>query len=250
MMHVAAQFAPDFRTLGIDQDTVFSHELIVPWRSLPDRQNCILRHAGVHWHIKRYPAMRGKTLAEQELAGHRALVAAGIPTADLVGWGVLPDRRSFIIFDELRGFSAADKLLAGGLPFSQLLEPTADLAAALHSAGLHHRDLYLCHMFARPSSDGAELRLIDATRVRRLPALTRSRWIIKDLAQFWYSTLSLPVSDSQREQWLARYAARRSVTPISLRGGIDRKARWIARHDRSLNFRQPHRNISIPDAAT
>jgi len=41
-----------------------------------------------------------------------------------------------------------------------LLTPTAQLAAKLHSAGLHHRDLYLCHFMAKVDVDQAELKLI------------------------------------------------------------------------------------------
>ncbi len=60
----------------------------------------------------------------------------------------------------------------------------------LHNGGLHHRDLYLCHFLGRRDENPqADLRLIDAARVRPLPGpLTRRRWIVKDLAQFWYST--------------------------------------------------------------
>ena len=57
-----------------------------------------------------------------------------------------------------------------------------------------------------PEKGEAEIRLIDAARVRPLPgALTRRRWIVKDLAQFWYSTLAMNVSDLQRDEWLRRY---------------------------------------------
>ena len=173
--------------------------------------------------------------AEVELAGHRALVDARIPTAELVAWGVLRDRRSFVIFDDLRGFDAADKLVAGGLPFARILEPAADLAAALHSANLHHRDLYLCHMFARVKATEVELRLIDAAHMRKLPALTRARWIAKDLAQFWYSTLALPVTDQSAVQWLERYAvatrhrADHSLAPRNrAKSEMDRPPRRIA----------------------
>jgi hypothetical protein len=252
-LRVAPRFQPVFRELGIDAEAVFTHELIKPWRTLTDRENCTLDATlndgtPVRWHVKRYAPMRGRNPAEAEIAGHAALVDANVPTADLIGWGALRDRRSFVIFDDLRGFEPADKLLEKGLPFAEILEPTADLAAALHNANLHHRDLYLCHFFARVSDARAvEVRLIDAARVRPLPRLTRSRWITKDLAQFWYSTLALPVTDEQRQRWLARYASQREIASVdSLHRAIDRKVRWIARHDEMLRRREPSRNISIP----
>jgi hypothetical protein len=252
-LRVAPQFQPAFRELGIDAQAIFTHELIKPWRTLSDRENCTLDATlsdgtSVRWHVKRFAPARGRNSAEAEVAGHGALVDAGIPTAELVGWGALRDRRSFVVFNDLRGFSAADKLVEQGLPFAEILEPTADLTASLHNANLHHRDLYLCHFFARVSDERAvEVRLIDAARVRPLPRLTRSRWIIKDLAQFWYSTLPLPVTDEQRQRLLARYASRRHLTSVdSLRRAIERKVQWIGRHDAQLRRRQPSRNISIP----
>ena len=252
-MRVLPKHQPTFRELGIDADVVFDHALIVPWRSLPDRENCTLDATladgrRVRWHVKRYAAARGeRSPAEAEIAGQRLLVERGVPTVDIVAWGLLSDGRSFVILDDLDGFDAADKLIERGLSFAQLLEPTARLAAQLHEAGLHHRDLYLCHFFARASDANVELRLIDTARVRPLPRFLGARWVIKDLAQFWYSTLSLPaVTDGQRSRWLAVYCRARSVDPHTLLPKIERKVRWIARHDRQLQRRQPRRNISIP----
>src|SRR5207302_4714741 len=111
-------------------------------------------------------------------------------------------------------------------PFERLHRPTADLAAQLHRAGLHHRDLYLCHFMAKISGEEIDIKLIDPARVRRLPGmLTRRRWIIKDVAQFWYSTLSLAITDAQRDAWLARYAEQRGlVSAASLQPAVRHKA--------------------------
>ena len=86
----------------------------------------------------------------------------------------------------------------------------------------------------------------DAARVRRLPGWpTRRRWIVKDLAQFWYSTTQLPVSDEQRTRWLAEYAMV-SGHDIPERV-IAAKARRIAAHDVKLNRRQPKRHVSLEE---
>jgi heptose I phosphotransferase len=118
------------------------------------------------------------------------------------------------------------------------------LAARLHASGLHHRDLYLCHFFVK-TSDDLELRLIDAARVRPLPWLFRQRWIVKDLAQFWYSAKQLKIMDDQLIRWLGRYTDNVGKLAPPL-GAIESKVGWIARHDRKLNQAQPSRNISIP----
>lgn len=255
-MFVASTFQPLFRQIGLDADGVFDHPDITCWRKLPDRENCTLdadlpdgRH--VRWHVKRYaPSPPGKpTPADSDVSGHRLFEDAGIPTAPLVAHGNLHDGRSFVIFDDLAGYSPADKLLQRGTPFQPLLEPTADLAARLHDAGVHHRDLYLCHFMAKADGDRVDLKLIDTARVKRLPGfLTRQRWIVKDLAQFWYSTLKLPVSDAQRTAWLERYVAQRELaTTGPLRRRIERKSRSIARHDARLHRDRPERDVSIPD---
>ena len=243
--------------IGLDAEAVFEHPDVKVWRSIADRENCTLdadvdgRH--VRWHVKRYTAVRtpGPTPAEREVAGVRLLQDAGIPTVPLVGWGVLADRRSFVIVDDLAGYQPGDKLLeAGGATFDELLGPTADLAAKLHASGLHHRDLYLCHFFIpQPLDGGPPLRLIDCARVKRLPRLfTRYRWVVKDLAQFWYSTLKHPeITDDQRTAWLRRYADQAGGPDTDrLRRSVARKVAWIGRHDAKLNRAQPNRNISIP----
>ena len=251
-MHVAPGYQPIFREVGLDAEAIFTSPEIKPWRTLKDRENCTLdvtRPDGsrMRFHIKRFPAAGGMgTPADREVNGFRTLDLERIPTAPLVGWGKLSDRRSFIITEDLAGYDAADKLIESGLSFDRLLEPTADLAATLHGAGLHHCDLYLCHFFAREIGDRLYVRLIDAARVTRL-GLLANRWIVKDLAQFWFSTTTLPVTQAQRMAWLDRYAARRKLdSVVTLQRAIQKKSNWIARHDAELRKKQPHRNVSIP----
>lgn len=242
--------------IGLDAEAVFDHPDISVWRKIVDRENCTLDAEvdgrKVRWHVKRYAAVRapGRTPAEKEVAGIRLLQDAGIPTVPLVAWGVLADRRSFVVVDDLADYQPGDKLLeAGGSSFDRLLEPTADLAAKLHAVGLHHRDLYLCHFFVPADDPSAPLRLIDCARVKRLPRfLTRYRWVVKDLSQFWYSTLKHPeITDGQRMAWLRRYAGKAGGGDVDrLRRSVERKVAWIGRHDAKLNRAQPNRNISIP----
>jgi heptose I phosphotransferase len=255
VFRLAHEYQPIFREIGLDADAIFRDPRIAVWRSITERQNCTLDvilgdGREVRFHIKRYLPARGYgTPAEDEARGIRALEIERIPTAPLVGWGKLKDGRSFIITENLAGYRAADKLIPGEIAFDQLLEPTADLAARLHKSGLHHRDLYLCHFFVKPDGDKLDLKLIDAARVARLPPLFARRWIVKDLAQFFYSTLSLGVTDDQRTRWLARYGQQRGLSSVDgLRRSIERKVRWIARHDAKLKAAQPKRNISIPGA--
>ncbi len=251
--NAAPQYQPMLREIGLDAEAVFTHPDIKVWRSIPERENCTLdadladgRH--VRLHIKRHHPARGTTTpADDEALGIRALMIERIPTVPLVGWGRLIDGRSFLITEDLAGYRDAEKLVRDGLAFEKLLQPSADLAGKLHAAGLHHRDMYLCHFFANVN-DPANLRLIDAGRVKRLPGWPmRNRWIVKDLAQFWYSTTTLPVTAEQRDRWLQRYSEKRALDSIaSLRRSIERKSDWIARHDAKLRETQRDRNVSIP----
>ena len=252
-MHAAPEFNVLLASVNLTPEAVFTDQRIKPWRVLPDRENCTLdvdfEGAPVRLHVKRYPPQRGtKTPAEIEATGLSLLMNDRIPTAPLVAWGVLPDRRSFVILQHLDGYTPGDKLIEQGAPFDPLLVPTADLAAKLHMANLHHRDLYLCHFLAKPQDSGVDLRLIDTARVAKLRSiLTRGRWIVKDLAQFWYSTTKLPITDAQRDAWLKRYAEQRGLPGYAgLKKAVLRKVDKIARHDAKLNASQPNRNISIP----
>jgi hypothetical protein len=250
--HVAPQYQSLMRQVGLDAEAVFTHPEIKVWRSIPERQNCTLdadwEGRRIRLHIKRYAPARGYTTpGDDEATAIRTLLIEQIPTVPLVGWGTLPDRRSFIITEDLTGYQPADKLIAAGTPFEKVLNPTADLAAKLHGRNLHHRDLYLCHFFVK-DDDPTDVRLIDAARVARLGnILTRQRWIRKDLAQFWYSTLALPITDEQRMAWMQRYSEQRGLPSAQpLVQGIQRKVQWITRHDEKLRQKQPARNISIP----
>jgi hypothetical protein len=254
LLNVAGAYQPIFREIGIDADAVFEHPQIRAWRRLADRENCTLDATlvdgrSIRWHIKRYPATRrSPTPAEREVNGFKLLQNAKIPAPALVGWGRLTDGRSFVITEDLDGYQPADKLLASGFAFDRLRNPLADLAARLHSAGLHHRDLYLCHFFVKADDEAIDVKLIDVARVKKLPALlTRQRWIVKDLSQFWYSTMALTITQQQREAWIARYTEKRGESGIvPLMRAIEKKVARIARHDEKLRKKQPGRNISIP----
>jgi hypothetical protein len=252
VLFIAEPFREIFGQIGFAAEKIFTDPEIKPWRKLADRENCTWDISAngrtIRLHVKRFPATRAESPAKIEARGYELLRTHGIPAPEVAACGILNDGRSFIATEDLTGFTPADKLVESGFAFDRLLIPTADLAARLHNAGLHHRDLYLCHFMANADGDGVKLRMIDAARVHELPGIfTRQRWIVKDLSQFWYSTTQLPISERQREAWLAEYAERTKVTNLSrLRSAVARKSDAIGKHDQRIRVREPGRNISIP----
>jgi hypothetical protein len=248
--HIEGDYAPLLKQIGMDAETVFTDPRIHVWRSLPDRENATLdfqRENGksIRLHVKRYPEPF-HFMAKHEMEGYRLLKKAEIPVAPIIAHGNRSNKDSFIILEDLADYTPADKLIQQGFAFDRLLEVTADLAALLHNKRLHHRDLYLCHFMVKPTENTVDAKLIDFARVDRLNSvLTRRRWIIKDLGQFWYSTLSLPITDPQREQWLRRYCKQRQIKFDRFIGPVQDKAVKIGRHDKRLQLKQPNRNVSI-----
>jgi len=249
---VQPEYASLVESLGLaDVKSFFADPRIKVWRDTHDRQNATLDAAHnnkpIRLHIKR-DARRVRTPLALEAHGVSLLHHAEIATVPLVAHGYLEDGRSFVASEDLTGFAPADVLLREKRnSFDDLLEPTARLAARLHQAGLHHRDLYLAHFFA---NDQRDLRLIDVARVRPIPWLFPTRWIVKDLAQFWYSTIEHGIVDAQRDEWLDTYQrARGLANTAAFRKKIVAKSSWIARHDASLRKREPNRNVSIPRGA-
>lgn len=248
---VEAEFQPIFREIGLDADGIYQHPDIKVWRSITERDNCTLdaklvSGRAIRLHIKRYKLVRATTApAEEEAQAIRMLETSEVPALKLVGWGKMDDGRSFLITEDLTGYEAADKLVRKGMVFERIAKPIAELAAKLHRANLHHRDLYLCHFFVR--RDPLDIRLIDAARVKRLPGWPfRMRWIVKDLAQLWYSMIQLNIPEPEMQGVIDFYAHSRKLQSSQLLlKKIKSKAARIARHDAKLTQSQPTRNISL-----
>jgi hypothetical protein len=241
-IHIEPAWIGLFREAGLATlDGWLSDPRVKVWRDIRERQNGILELGGHRFHVKRLRPPGGREV-EAEISGIRLLEAAGIPTVSAAAWGCNDQGAGVLVSVDLAGFCPADQLMAEGAGFGRFAEPTADLAARLHRSGLHHRDLYLCHFMF---NDAGECRLIDAARVRRLPWLTRRRWITKDLAQFRYSALEAGAKQLDLDEWLGRWAAQMRASAASWHSAVARKSAAIARHDRSLARRSPERYRSL-----
>ena len=178
---------------------------------------------------------------------HDAGVAVVTPVA--AGERRLPDgrRESFVATLRLDGYAPLDQYLedhfGGTLEVRRrarkmaIVAALANLIRQFHSLGLCHRDMYLCHLFVNERDDGnVDLRMIDLQRVgaQTFPA---HRWIVKDLAQLYYSSLPLPISDRDRLRFFALYAphgSRRRQRKGLVRRVLS-KAGMIAKRDAAKN---------------
>ncbi len=252
---VAPDFVDSLARAGIEQcEQLFSDPRIHAWRDIRERQNCTLDVQQPDGSIQRLHVKRDNIVVHSESVADEAwglslMESHGIATAPLVAAGRLDDGRGVLVTRDLAGYLAADRLLQAGKSFDDLLAPTATTAAAFHSAGLHHRDLYLNHFYiALHAPATPPVRLIDAVRVRPIPWLFPWRWLIKDIGQFIFSTFEHAITDAQRNAWFDAYAERCTFNAEPLRLSSLHKAKWIARHDAALRKRHPTRNLPMPDA--
>ncbi|MRS01744.1 lipopolysaccharide core heptose(I) kinase RfaP [bacterium] len=168
-------------------------------------------HHGVGWKeiLKNLFHLRLPILgARTELRAIERLQELGVATMTVAGFGSRgwnPARKqSFIITDELQDTLSLESFCQSW-PYhppsfrmkKALIEQIAGIARTLHQNGVNHRDFYICHFLLKVDSSGAPqdpqnptLHLIDLHRVqirRRTPV----RWIIKDLASLYFSSLNV-----------------------------------------------------------
>ncbi len=243
---VEAKYADLLRRAGLaDAMSVFENPKIEPWRSIRERENCVLDlDDGTRLHIKRNK--KGFSGVDAEVAGIRHLQKAGIETVPLAGYGKLNDGRGFVITENLGEFSDCERLLESGTDFESLLVPTAQTAGKLHAARLHHRDLYIGHFWANTDVDPIAMRLIDAARVKPLPRWFQRRWLVKDVAQFVFSLKKFDLDPQTIDRWFGEYA-KHSDHPVTdlFKRAVFSKVRWIERHDAKLRAKNPTRNVAI-----
>lgn len=166
-------------------------------------------HFGVGWKeiFKNLIHFRLPVLgAEHEWRAIRRFEELGVATMTLAAYGRRgwnPARQeSFVITEELVNTISLEDLCRDWprqpLPASikrALLREVAETAKALHNNGVNHRDFYLCHFLLDRSwldTGGGcgkpKLHVIDLHRVQ-LRDHTPSRWVIKDLAGLFFSSM-------------------------------------------------------------
>jgi heptose I phosphotransferase len=136
--------------------------------------------------------------AGQEWRAMWTFLQVGLPGPVPIAWGQ-DDKNSLVLSEGvshvMRLSEWADRNFGEGscrnpqaLPAKhKIIEEVANIVARMHSAGLHHQDLYLCHFLCGSEQGCLPLTLIDLQRVERHRRLPR-RWQVKDLAQLHFSS--------------------------------------------------------------
>jgi len=112
----------------------------------------------------------------------------------------------------------------------KIIEEVANIVGRMHSEGLHHQDLYLCHFLCGSEQKGLPLTLIDLQRVERSRRLSR-RWQVKDLAQLHFSSAQYITRQDIRYFWKVYnsiYHTGKRIIPLW--HSILRKSERIRRH--------------------
>jgi len=190
-------------------------------------------HYGVGWGevVKNWLQLKRPVIgADNEYRVCAGLAAAGIPAplpaAYDVSAGNIAARRSFVLCDELKGFTSLEDVTdawpsrpPGPVDKQRMLYAVARFASNFHAHGFVHRDFYICHLLAEDdalASGQVRLAVLDLHRARRFDPIPQ-RWLKRDLAALLFSSLDLGYT---RNDWL-RFI--RLYTGNSLREELERR---------------------------
>ena len=174
---------------------------------LGDKSYFIKQHFGVGWGeiFKNLMSFKLPILgAMTEVTAIKKLDDIGIATTPLVAYGQRgynpATLQSFVINEDLGDIVTLEELFEAGLQANihapsrpAILKALGELAAKLHSAGLSHRDFYLCHFVCKKAeleSGNVNLHLIDLHRVLQGQP-SHGAAVMKDMAGLCFSMLQI-----------------------------------------------------------
>nr|WP_281388608.1 lipopolysaccharide core heptose(I) kinase RfaP [Litorivivens lipolytica] len=176
-------------------------------------------HSGVGWReiLKNICLLKRPVIcAQDERRAIEVLSQAGVDTMTLAAFGVRGVNpaaiESFLITEELKptlsledfigSDRAADTRLRRGI-----IRKVAKMTSIMHSVGMNHRDLYLCHFLldtACLEKGGIKISLIDLHRAQ-IRSQVPARWRAKDLASLYFSAWAAGLTDRERLLFLSCY---------------------------------------------
>ncbi|MEW6117195.1 MAG: lipopolysaccharide core heptose(I) kinase RfaP [Nitrospirota bacterium] len=185
-------------------------------------------HRSVGWNeiLKNIIRLKMPVLgAWNEVHAIKRLEELGVATMRMVGYGVRGTPPawldSFVITEELENTISLEDFTRNWcvtppdtLLKRMLILKVADIARRLHRNGVNHRDFYICHFFLDLTSlneksgyEGLTVYLIDLHRVQ-LREKTPQRWIIKDLAGLFFSSMDIGLTQRDVFRFLREYTGK------------------------------------------
>ena len=180
------------------------------------------QHFGVGWKeiFKNLLQLRLPVIsAKNEWQALQRLQQLQIPAATIAGYGCHgwnpATRQSFILTHELPPHRSLEDLCRDWNTTppafrlkQKLLKEVARIARILHENGINHRDFYICHfLLAEKSlyeSQGPVLFVMDLHRAQ-LRKKVPERWIIKDLAGLYFSSLDIGLTKRDLLRFMREY---------------------------------------------
>jgi heptose I phosphotransferase len=165
----------------------------------------IKQHFGVGWGeiFKNLVTLKMPILgAMTEVHAIQKLSEIGIASTPLVAYGQRgcnpATMQSFVLTEDLGDIVSLEEMLMDSQSYHmpetskhQMLQAVADIAGKLHSAGLCHRDFYLCHFVLNRQHAKAnqyDLHLIDLHRMLQNQS-PNGNAVMKDIAGLYFSML-------------------------------------------------------------
>ncbi len=218
-------------------------------------------HSGVGWReiarnllCFRMPV----TGADNEWLGVHLLQRLDIDTMHVVAYGNSGGnparRRSFIVTEEVPATVSLEEYCSQWqenppqTPAQQrfkrwLIRETARIARAMHGSGANHRDLYLCHLLLEigadsqgPAPDRSKVYVIDLHRMQ-LRRRTPKRWLIKDIAGLYYSSMDIGLTRRDLFRFITAYDGKPLRDALS-----DNQQFWHRVERRALNLYEQERH--------
>lgn len=178
-----------------------------------------------------------KPTAYFDIANVEELNAVGIATPETVAFGFrnngLFEMQSFSISKQVENSLSLEQRIPEFADRKEKVEfiiSLAEFARKFHNTGFRHRDFYLCHIFYEEQKK--KFTLIDLQRTFK-PKFWVRRFLVKDLAQLYYSAPGQVFSKADRMRFYKAYKKinKLSSADKSLISAVNRKARSMAKHD-------------------
>ncbi|MFA5687653.1 MAG: lipopolysaccharide core heptose(I) kinase RfaP [Kiritimatiellales bacterium] len=180
--------------------------------------------------------------ARNEYDAIRRLEKLGVATMTVAAFGERGKNpakiESFIITEELKNTISLEDFCRdwkeNPSPFAlkkALIEYIAAVSRTLHRNGVNHRDYYICHFLFDKKRDwqkeGVLAYLIDLHRTQ-LRKKTPRRWIIKDLAGLYFSTMDIGLTERDLFRFLKIYSGCSLENALNTQSSFFYSVQWTA----------------------